>query len=290
MTHRPVVAACPHYPIRTHVTKQSELTSFINRFVRRSVVVGRLRFPSRMDYVECLVEHGLVQDEFDLWQKDEIIVAIQNHWHQSGQSGCVFSRYLTRDAVVSGWKARVFHLHPAGEHDSGRAGLNAILDEEIASKECELLSLLFPAATTGSDLANVLGVLAGLNRSVVLRPKPHGHLVDFSIRIHLAKGIQAWVLGFGPFSFLPITRQAPVVEVVFRTKTQTQRTTERGGDLLAVHVADVPVNVKARQFNGLWSASVRQTGDILGSGDRVFSRARVTFGLPRESFASITGT
>jgi hypothetical protein len=290
MTRRPAVAACPHHLIRTQATKQSELTSFINRFVRRSVVVGRLRFPSRMDYVECLVEHGLVQDEIDLWQKDELVVAIQNHWHQSGQSGCVFSRYLIRNAVVSGWKARVFHLHSAGERDLERAGLNAILDDEIASQECELLSLLFPAVTTESDLANVLGVLAVLDRSVVLRPKPHGDLVDFSIRIHLAKGIQAWVLGFGPFSFLPTTRQAPVVEVVFRTKTQTQRTTEHSGDLLAVHVADVPLNVKARQFNGLWSASVCQTGDILGSGDRVFSRARVTFGLPRESLASITGT
>jgi hypothetical protein len=290
MTQRPAVAACPHHLRRTQATRQSELTSFINRFVRRSVIVGRFRFPSRMDYVECLIEHGLVHDECDLWQKEELVVAIQNHWHQSGQSGCVFSRYLTRDAAASGWKARVFHLHPADEPDLGRAGLNAILDEEIASKECELLSLLFPAATTGSDLANVLGILAGLDRSVVLRPKPHGHLVDFSIRIHLAKDMQAWVLGFGPFSFLPATRQAPVLEVVFRTKTKTQRTTERGGDLLAVHVADVPLNVKAQQFNGLWSASVRRTGDILESVDRVFSRARVTFGLPRELFASITET
>jgi hypothetical protein len=232
------------------------------------------------------MRQGVVHDERDVWASDEIVLAVQRHWFQSGQSGCAFSRQLVRDERSSGWRARVVRRLRANPDRSQRAHLNAILDDAIDDPGCELLSLVFPEVESGADLSHLIETLSRLDRGVLLEPQVHDELVAVSIRFRLAGDVLAWVLGFGSFSFLPATRQAPVTEILFRTKRGTVGDLDvPAHDASQAHVADVPLRMDSRRFGRLWSGSIRQTQSILGREKRTFSRARISFALPVANWA-----
>ena len=169
-----------------------------------------------------------------------------------------------------------------------RTKLSDIIEEHIAAQNCEILSLLFPLAVTNEDVGRVIQMFAGLDRTLLLPPQIFEERTAISIRVRLTSNVHSWVLGFGPYSFLPLTRQAPVTELVVRTKSQkgSHCGSAIGRDVPA-HVADVPLDHCRIQFDRLWHASVRRTGEILRSDDRAFARARITFAVPTDFAMSL---
>lgn len=248
----------------------------------RSLQIGRHRFPTRADYEAYFAERLDVSSPNDIWRDESAVVSIQNHWLTLGQSGCLFAQRLLRNSPVSGWRAISFYPDITG-WDACSTKLSDVIEEYIARSDCELLSLLFPLAVTNQDLAHVIQVFAGLERTLMLPPHTFEQRTAVSIRVRLSSTVHSWVLGFGPYAFLPLTRQAPVAELVVRTKSRKglHRATAMNGDTQA-HVADVPLDHCRIQFDRLWHASVHRTGEILGSDDRALSRARVTFAVPAD--------
>jgi len=248
----------------------------------RSLQIGRHRFPTRDDYEAYFAERLDVSSPIDIWKDESTVVSIQNHWLTLGQSGCLFAQRLLRNSPVAGWRAVSFYPDITG-WDACSMKVSDVIEEHIARSDCELLSLLFPLAVTTPDLLQVIQLFAGLNRTLMLPIHTFEQRTAISIRVRLSSNVHSWVLGFGPYAFLPLTRQAPVTELVVRTKSRKglHRVAAIDGDTQA-HVADVPLDHYRIQFDRLWHASVHRTEEILGSDDRALSRARVTFAVPAD--------
>lgn len=253
----------------------------------RSLQIGRHRFPTRADYEAYFAERLDISSPNDIWRDEFTVVSIQNHWLTLGQSGCLFAQRLLRNSPATGWRAFSFYPEITG-WDACSMKLSGVIEEHIARSDCELLSLLFPLAVTDQDLAHVIQVFAGLERTLMLPPHTFEQRTAVSIRVKLSSDVHSWVLGFGPYAFLPLTRQAPVTELVVRTKSckGLHRVATIDGDKQA-HVADVPLDYRRIQFDRLWHASVHRTEEILGSDDRALSRARVTFAVPADIAMSL---
>ena len=80
-------------------------TSRSTRISRRGQMP--LLFPNRADYVRELRSQGLLNDEADLHTNPELVWAIHEHWHQSGQNGCKFAQMLSQAPREHGWKRAV---------------------------------------------------------------------------------------------------------------------------------------------------------------------------------------
>jgi hypothetical protein len=264
----------------------SPLTEPLRRCVRRTRRVGRRSFPTRRDYEDCAIELGLARNRQDIWSNGQLVNAVQNHWFTLGQSGCVFAQYLIKYASAVGWKTVIC---PSPSRQMGArqlaSRLETLIADQVASPHCELLSLLFPKAATVPQFENLIKLLLRLKCVDLLPLETTSELVGLSLRINLTcdRQCQSWVLGFGPFHFFPVTRQAPVTEIVIRTKPKVLPLKQDGcTDLSAAHVADVPLEMDARRFALLWNASIQSRRAMLGSESGSFARARFTFSVPRD--------
>jgi hypothetical protein len=94
--------------------------------------------------------------------------------------------------------------------------------------------------------------------------------------------LTSWMTGFGPFAFLPKTRQAPFTEIIFRSKPRPQYDwvmKEAPPDL--IHLADMDMKGMAEeQLRSLWEGSLTNTESVLGSKPNLRSAAKTTFAIP----------
>jgi len=194
-----------------------------------------------------------------------MLTELQRDWHRQGGNGCVFARLAARRGEAAGWRARV-----AGD-------VTADLAEALADSECQVLSLLFPGVTTPEALVELCRHPAFRME----RAERVGSLTAVSLRMLVEDGVLAWVMGFGPFDFLPATRQAPVTELVLRTKNKPEWLYEKHShDRDVAHVADIPLALPEACWDPLWDATHAATRAVLGADPDVFSAARTTFTVP----------
>lgn len=251
---------------------------------QRSLGHDDQRFPGRRDYERRYIT-SLGKD---IWKQNDLVVSIQNHWQSLGQTGCAFAQRLARNNGSSGWRASVHYPNEVGWR-ACRDQVDEQIERAVRSPDCELLSLMFPLITSGVDLVRILNLVGELKRASIETSRPVAGHAAVSVRVELAPGVESWVLGFGPLTFLPLTRQAPTVEFVIRTKTQKQNRMNMRRANKCAHVADVPIDVDSRQFDRLWSVSVRRTQTMRSLRFRTLARARVTFSLPTRLAALLKG-
>lgn len=253
----------------------------------RSLQIGHHRFPTRADYATYFAEQRCDHSIDKVWSDEAAVVAIQNDWLRRGQSGCLFARHILRNAPGSGWRALAFYPEDTG-WDACCKRLDQVIEETIASPDGELLSLLFPFADTLDGLMQVIRAVDSLDRTRLFPVGAHKARVGVGVRVHLDSGVESWVLGFGPYHFFPPTRQAPVTELIVRTKARARvPRVATDSSRVSAHVADAPLDIDSNQFNRLWHASIRRTQAMLGPDDRALSRARITFALPLATIANL---
>lgn len=187
----------------------------------------------------------------------------QRGWHRQGGNGCVFARLAARRGENAGW-----HAHIAQDPQ-------AQLAAALRDPSCEVLSLLFPLVTTPEALIDLC------RQFTVERAECHGELTTVSLRARVDGDIMAWIMGFGPFDFLPATRRAPVTELVLRTKTKPGWLyAKHSHDRDVAHVADIPLQLPEACWDPLWDATHAATRKRLQKEPDVFSAARTTFTVP----------
>ena len=190
----------------------------------------------------------------------------QRRWHGEGQNGCLFARLVARR---EGWTQA--EANPAGPFP--------------IPADSELHSLLFPPVTTADELAKLVATLSRTPPFFLEHSEERDGRVALAIRAEVAPGVLAWVMGFGPFSFLPKTRQAPCTEIVIRPKSKPDWLYEHHShDRSAAHVADFPLEPEV--WPSLWPATHQHTRAVLGAPPDLFSAARTTFTLPRDLWLS----
>lgn len=114
---------------------------------------------------------------------------------------------------------------------------------------------------------------------------PEG-FVGRRLRYTLPSGESAWVMAFGPFDWMPSTRQAPLLEFTLRLKPKPAQiywklNQERG----VAHLADFPASLKESAWDRLFDLTLEETRRILGAPPDELSTAKQTMAIPREGLA-----
>lgn len=256
--------------------------SIIGETLPASLRRGSWRFPTRNDYIDYLLGKNFVSDPNDIWQDDRLTIAIQRHWHSRGQNGCVFAQVAANGAGQNGWRSIVVKgniqdvLSP-----ENRATIGSNVALAIRDPECEIVSFLFPQIIEPGDLVLLLRGLIDTPNIVLSDATKRDDMISLALRVVVLELVLSWLMGFGPFTFFPTTRQAPITELTIRTKVKPDKLYERlNQDREAAHLADMPLELAEKAWPRLWDSTLKRTRSILGGEPDHFSAARTTFSVP----------
>lgn len=242
--------------------------------VVRQLADGRVNHFSNRDDFEAALP-GLRNDSgFDAAAVAEATFG----WARTGQTGCLFATLLAAGPGAAGWQSLVI---PEAVSDDT---LRALLDARLATKP-EAATVVFPWADTATALAALVSQLARLPdwHGVVIHGDEPPGLVRIGLRWRLPiEDHASWVLGFGPFEFLPFTRRAPFTALVFRCGAAYTLPRRRVEDHNEVHLADLPAPVDEVRYDRMWRRTVERKASLLAGELEGGAKARVTFTLPAD--------
>ena len=165
------------------------------------------------------------------------------------------------------------------ESDAIRTAIENAVDDSAT----QMTSLLFPDVGGVDSLINLIDEL-GVTPGVSVRQSLYEKWVCFGIRVHF-QNLRSWVSGFGPFPFLPMTRQSPHCELTFRVKPRPdfKRVMKKSPNGV-VHLADLDmVDMSDELFKRMWYGAFKSTKSVLGKSPDILSAAKTTFAIPYET-------
>lgn len=231
------------------------------------------------------IERGVAANEDDIRHNPDLVKDVQNLWHRKGNNGCVFSQAVASKAADLGWQQAVF-MHRIEDIESPRLAqtIDEVIQNAYADPRVRILSLLFPLVVQDIELVGLINtfVSSAIPSIFLAAEEDYGDATTISLRMETIPGQQlAWIMGFGPFTFLPNTRHAPITELVIPAKAKPSSGFHRHShDMSAAHVADVPTQLPDKIMEHLWDATYVQARHILNGEPDQFSAARTTFSVP----------
>lgn len=205
---------------------------------------------------------------------DDLVKEEQRRFFRENRAGCAFAALAAKDQAKYGWLPRVL---PATVDAIGPALRDAIEDPQT-----QILSMIFPSVQTISDLVDLTGTC--LETGLFHDDGSDREKLRFvKLRAHVG-GEVSWVSGFGPFDFLPLTRQAPRCELTIRVKPRPDYDWHFKPPVEGVvHLADLDMmGVSDPTLRRLWGVSFVTTQRILGHAPDDESAAKTTFVIPLE--------
>jgi hypothetical protein len=242
---------------------------------------GHRWFPARCDYERALIDGGFAATTEEIWANPRWVAAIQRHWHQTGQTGCLFARLLSRRMSKQEWPAVVVS-DMGWRDDAARRLIDDALYAAVACQECEIVSILFPEVVGVTVLKEMVQALANAGAWIVLEHYEYPPDVLLELRRPVTKtGALAWIMGFGPYSQWPPTRRGPVTELAVRVKPKpADLFPALNQDPAAAHLADASSGLNPEQTGTLLARTAAATVDVLGADTDHRSAARTTFSFP----------
>lgn len=235
--------------------------------------------PTRSDYEAYLREHSVLAENETLTDRPELSDAIYRDWQRRPQVACVFARQIASRPGEYGVESVIVAEDPSAQ----MTGMIDATAEAVVSARGthEGLTVLLPKLIDSNLLVAFCKRLGARNGNwriqAVYNPSDRLNRVHVSVRFALGDNVEAEILGFGPFTFLPATRRAPITTLEFRTKKEGAK--PRGGSKSErSHLADIPWPKSNKQ--SLWTKTETARRTVLG-GDDSAARARITFAIPR---------
>lgn len=254
--------------------------------VETSTNIGEKSFPARQDYENYFIHRGIINSPSELWENPELVIDTQKHWHTKGQNGCAFAQIAVGRSDEIGWQ---YSVVSESEMEDG-AGLITLIDDRIQlavdSPTNSVISILFPSITTPEDLTHLVGCMTAVPSLYVESTIDHGDFTTIALRAPLPREIISWPVGFAPLSYMPNTRQAPVVELAIRTKVKPPVLFHRLNQSQdEAHLADVPLDLTDKVMDRIYDATVEKTQYLLGGSrearkENKFAKAKVTYTVP----------
>jgi hypothetical protein len=160
--------------------------------------------------------------------------------------------------------------------------VDSALDAAIASRECELVSVLFPEVVDVRAVKDLVQRLGSAGVWGVLEHYEYPPDVLLELRRPVTTtGALAWIMAFGPYSHWPPTRRGPVTEFAVRVKPKpADLFPALNQDETAAHLADASTGLSPEQTKTLIERTSAATRDVLGAEPDHRSAARTTFSFP----------
>lgn len=200
---------------------------------------------------------------------------VQLAFYQSGGAGCLFLAHAARNPAKYGWELRVVENNTVKE-------LSEIIQESIASNWISTQSIIFPRVDSYPGFKSFLRDLQTVPEVVLEQSEEFNDYICLGYRIKIGQYL-SWVTGFGPFGFLPKTRQAPYTEITFRTKPRPDyKVVMKEAPKNVLHLADMDMKgMKKAKFQAMWTGSFTNTEKVLGHKPDLCSAAKTTFSIPK---------
>jgi hypothetical protein len=240
---------------------------------------GLRRFPSPSQYhrrvAEILTREGVEP-------ADKIFALAQRDWHVRGQTGCMFARLAALQATTLQWTYLVTGY--TGEDTSHALWLSKAIRDSINNDGVEVVSILFPAIDRPSQ---AVAVVRGLVAATIFWLE-RDDVTDGNLRLHVRCPVEtfegqidAWVMAFAPFNFMPSTRKGPYFELAIRAKRKPTWLFHRlNQDRAVAHLADVPLEMSDKHWEHRWKSTLRRTRMILDGEPDEVSAAKSTLAIP----------
>lgn len=237
--------------------------------------VGGRRYPTRVDYERLLC------DGADLaLLGDSALEQVQRHWHASGQNGCAFAQWLAKRTPSNEWAFVVWRAQDEQ--------ITETLQFLAGSSPAEMVSILVPSATWTTEAIRLTDALACLDDFFLEAHEARPGYASRRLRYRLPSGEIAWVMAFGPFAWMPTTRQAPMLEFTIRLKPKPDRLYERlNQDLTIAHLADFPAPIRAGAWDRLFDFTLKETRRVLGEEPDDLSAAKQTLAVPLSELSPV---
>lgn len=257
--------------------------------IEKSAQFGKLKFPTREDYVNYFIAEGSVKTEDEIWNNESYVSVIHRHWHSEGRNGCIFALLAARRTEDFGWQdLAVTQSISEIESTKSLKFIDTKIQEAINNPKCEVLSLLFSKINTDEEIARLIVSLLKCNSIFLEEEQTFDQWTILALRVPLEKGSAlSWLMAFGPFSYFPQTRQSPITEIAIRVKPKPKEQFHRlSKDKDAAHLADLPLDYLEEVMEKTWTNTERRTRHILGEEPNHFSAAKTTFTLPKDVWLS----
>ncbi|MEU4769009.1 hypothetical protein AB0H12_37750 [Actinosynnema sp. NPDC023794] len=181
---------------------------------------------------------------------------------------------LRWDYVVADFEAGVSTTEVVGD----------LVRDSATADGVEVLSLLVPALTTADEVAKFIRELVESSAFWLERDEAIDDLMVAHLRYPVpaaSTDVQAWVMGFGPFEWMPNTRRSPYFELVIRVQEKRSWLFHRlNQDRDIAHLADVPLNMPQHHWEHRWQSTRRRTRMILQKEPDSYSAAKCTLAIP----------
>lgn len=141
------------------------------------------------------------------------------------------------------------------------------IDETIlelaGDKNTSTLSLLFPKVMNIAGLQNLIATLKQC-KEITFEETTYQNYLCIGLRVKISDKL-SWISGFGPFDFLPKTRQAPFVEIAYRIKDRPEYDcVMKESPKNTLHLANINMgDISKEHFEIYSNASLENTKKIL---------------------------
>jgi hypothetical protein len=245
---------------------------------------GTRRFPTATQYHELVYVLELTNKS----NAARLVALAQRDWHVRGQNGCMFARLAALGAGALRWDTLVVTTPCERIDDETIQTIEERVQERIMDPRVEILSIVFPEIRTACDVVRAVRRLVIDTNFWLERDEVGTGSLRLNLRYPIDQtGTQAWVMGFGPFDFMPKTRQGPYFELSIRTKNKPQEIFHRlNQDRAVAHLADAPLVMSERHWEHRWESTRRRTRMILGGEPDDLSAAKATLALPLSDLSS----
>jgi hypothetical protein len=197
----------------------------------------------------------------------------QMDFYRRNKAGCLFAAVAAKNPEAYGWYQRV--LAPEA------ASIKATVVSAIAARGVSTLSLIFPRVQREDALLNLIEILQDSGSFYLDQETPFKGSYCLGLRAPV-ENLTSWVSGFGPFDFLPVTRQSPYTEITFRVKRRPNyKWVMKESPKDVIHLADLNMlGMADAMFRTMWRATLKRTARLIGHEPDLRSAAKTTFAVP----------
>jgi len=254
------------------------------RTLPRTEQLGHHKFPTSEAYHGAVA--GLIASD-NPSPREWHYAAAQRGWHVTGQNGCQFARLAAKDAGVIGWEYLVSDGLPAHLSADDLTELNDHVVAAIKRPETQVLSILMPEITDVNDAVRLMRMLAESGGGFWLeKDEPTDDGQALYLRYAVEDSLQAWIMAFAPFDFLPNTRRGPYFELAIRVKPKPEWLYHRlNQERNLAHLADLPLQMPDRYWDDRFRSTLERTRRILGGEPDQVSAAKATLVVPFDRLA-----